>query len=631
MKNEHAFNEPAFDGAMVEMWLKKAAEKLAQNRATINYFNHFPVADSDTGTNMLATLEAALEAIDELHGSRDLQSVTAAAARGALLGARGNSGVILSQMLQSLAHSCQERTRLREVDLVDAFGAMAVGARQAVAEPVDGTILTALDQIVPSVVAFLPQLVGEALPPAAGGAAARAELSEPRRTPTLGLIVLTATMAVADSIFAVEEGPTPFPDAGTIGLGVILAALAELFGADPVYPEIFQRMLTDMPEQWDNQESPAACDEFEVMYLLDASAATAQAVRERLAQIGNSVAVTGAEDEIGGGLWQVHVHTKYPLAALTAPAQERGDLGLFAGTPAQFELFGGLARRGAARFADMRHVCVRYLQPAPWLATAEDPIMPLPANSGVRMLERRGVKPEWHGAPTSGELGLVAVTRSPGLVEQLARTGAVVVLLTGDSPVRARGAIDRAALETGAPVVAVLPCDQAAADAAQALATSYAHGRLHRRDARLYVAPSRNELEMLTVTLGHACPLPSGLDTQGAIAELTARSRSAMSRVRTAHLTGHVEEPALVESLRELLRYEPEVLTFLVSGESERALVDQMAERLLDLTDRALYSGSLNRTDAQGREQLPQTTFADLDVVVLDAGTEVPQILVAAE
>lgn len=633
MRDEHAFKEPAFDGAIVEAWLKAAADKLAQNRATINYFNHFPVADSDTGTNMLATLEAALEAIDHMHGKRDLEAVTAAAARGALLGARGNSGVILSQMLQSLASYCEGRARLREVDLVDAFEQMALGARQAVSEPVEGTILTALDRVVPAVLDYLPQLAGGAPAAGAPGPERASDLGELQ--PTIGLVVLTATLAVADSIYSVEAGPTPYPDAGTIGLGVILAALAQLYGADPVYPDVFQRMLTDMPEQWGGESQTPLVDEFEVMYLLDASAATAQAVRERLTQIGNSVAVTGTEDEIGGGLWQVHVHTKQPLAALLAPRDAQvahgGTAGLFAGLPEDFagRCAAQLGWAASNRFADLRHVCVRYLQPVSWLSAAEDPVSALPGHAGVRMLERPG-----HAggrAATAQGAGLVAITRSPGLVEQLARTGAVVVLLTSEVAAHSRSAIDRAALETGAPLVAVIPCDGAAADVAHALARSYRLGQLHRRATRLFVAPSRNELEMLAVTLAQAAPLPAGLGAQAQEEELGERARAALSRLRTAHHTGHVEEAELVESLRELLRDEPEVITFLVSGDAERALVDQVAERLLDLTDRALYSGSLDRTDRHGLERLPESTFADLDVVVVDAGTDVPSILLAAE
>lgn len=663
MKDEHAFNEPAFDGAIVEAWLKAAADKLAQNRATINYFNHFPVADSDTGTNMLATLEAALEAIDHLHGKRDLEAVTAAAARGALLGARGNSGVILSQMLQALASHCEGRPRLREVDLVDAFAAMAAGARQAVSEPVEGTILTALDRVVPAVLDYLPQLAGGVAPPGTGGQAgaglgANREAGGPHSGveaptaaldansverlngleelhPTIGLIVLTATLAVADSIYAVEEGPTPYPDAGTIGLGVILAALSQLYGADPVYPDVFQRMLTDLPEQWGGQSETPSADEFEVMYLLDATAATAQAVRQRLTEIGNSVAVTGAEDEIGGGLWQVHVHTRQPLAALLAPRDVQlahgAPSGLFASLPEEYSgrLSAQLGWVASNRFADLRHVCVRYLQPVPWLSAAEDPVSALSSRAGVRMLERSRHGAARTAAPQSA--GLVAITRSPGLVEQLARTGAVVVLLTSDVAAHSRSAIDRAALETGAPVVAVIPCDAAAADVATSLDRSYRRGHLHRRATRLFVAPSRNEMEMLTVTLAQAAPLPVGLGMAGQEAELAERARAALARLRTVQHTGHVEEAELVESLRELLRDEPEVITFLVSGDAERALADQFAERLQDLTDRSLYSGGLERTDRHGLEQMPQSTFSDLDVVVVDAGTDVPGILLAAE
>ena len=104
----------------------------------------FPVPDGDTGTNMLATVRAALEEADKAGPDADADRVAHAASFGALMGARGNSGVITSQILAGIAHGLQGKKRFNGLDLAHALDAGTKTAYKAVAKPVEGTILTVI-------------------------------------------------------------------------------------------------------------------------------------------------------------------------------------------------------------------------------------------------------------------------------------------------------------------------------------------------------------------------------------------------------------------------------------------------------------------------------------------------------
>jgi hypothetical protein len=129
-----------------ETWrgmLAAGTAALARNVDAVNALNVFPVPDGDTGTNMLLTLRAVQEELARTPKA-DLDATGRAVARGALLGARGNSGVILSQFLRGLFRSLEGCTEADAARVAQAFGAGAAAAYQAVSTPVEGTILTVL-------------------------------------------------------------------------------------------------------------------------------------------------------------------------------------------------------------------------------------------------------------------------------------------------------------------------------------------------------------------------------------------------------------------------------------------------------------------------------------------------------
>jgi len=135
--------EIGLSGQDLKRALEKAKLYLEKHIDEVNALNVFPVPDGDTGINMFLTMEAAVEAMDN---SKDTSaaSVSSAAARGALMGARGNSGIILSQILRGIAKGLEDKYTFSFHDFAGALSIASEQAYEVVANPVEGTILTAI-------------------------------------------------------------------------------------------------------------------------------------------------------------------------------------------------------------------------------------------------------------------------------------------------------------------------------------------------------------------------------------------------------------------------------------------------------------------------------------------------------
>ena len=121
-------------------WLEHHAEM-------INALNVYPVPDGDTGTNMSLTMQAALQEIAHTSGDESVETIAQAVAQGALMGARGNSGVILSQILRGLSRRLRSLVRFDALILAEAMKDAADTAYKGVIRPVEGTILTVVREV----------------------------------------------------------------------------------------------------------------------------------------------------------------------------------------------------------------------------------------------------------------------------------------------------------------------------------------------------------------------------------------------------------------------------------------------------------------------------------------------------
>ncbi|MFA0843460.1 DAK2 domain-containing protein [Streptomyces rochei] len=345
-----------FDAVAVRTWCGLSLRALGRAREEIDAINVYPVADGDTGTNLYLTVEsavAAVEAVFAAHAVRtgessgaepgravgrgegpSLAEAVGAMAHGALIGARGNSGTILAQLLRGLAQVLAAGGETAHTGHTDrsvegddgdhrdhtdgpglrlALRHAAESARQAVAHPVEGTVLT----------------VATAAADAAD--AAEGDCAEVARAAHEGARAALAT--TPEQLPALERAGVV--DAGGHGLVTVLAALVETFTGrapepparaahgpaapvaecspahgpvDGVSPDRVHGDDAD-GDDTDGLGGPA----FEVIYLLEAADTAVARLRERLDALGDSLVVVG-----GDGLWHVHVHVDDAGAAVEA-------------------------------------------------------------------------------------------------------------------------------------------------------------------------------------------------------------------------------------------------------------------------------------------------------------------------
>lgn len=292
------------DGVVVRRWCRLAADALGQTRAAIDALNVYPVPDADTGTNLYRTLLSAAQAVDELPPAATPAEVWHAAAAGAMLGACGNSGIILSQLLRGLADVCGPAAPCDGAVVARALGHAAGLARAAVSRPVEGTVLTVADA-------------------AAGAVAGSAGMA-------LAAVVLAAATAARQALglttgqlaALAERGVV---DAGGAGLCVVLdawaAAISGTAGSFEVPPP--GRALAVTAREPQAPPVGYASPGYEVTYLLEAPAGAVAGLREELDALGDSLVIAGGGEPAGP--WSVHVHVPEAGPAIEA--------GLRAGRP----------------------------------------------------------------------------------------------------------------------------------------------------------------------------------------------------------------------------------------------------------------------------------------------------------
>ncbi len=268
-----------------------AARCLERQRDAINALNVFPVPDGDTGTNMLLTMRSVNQESDRTEDAA-ADSVAKAMADGALLGARGNSGVILSQFFNGLAQGLRDRERFDGVDLARAFRAASEAAYKSVSKPVDGTMLSVIRDMSEAV----ESQCDSSAPVDLWGVALEAAIESLYRTPDL-LPVLRRAGVV---------------DAGGHGVVTLMeGAWHTLSGRDVDEVDLtlaapVEGVVASVDEEFleaTEEETYGFCTQF----LLQGESLDVDAIRERMAQMAMSTVVVGDEATV-----KVHVHTEEP-------------------------------------------------------------------------------------------------------------------------------------------------------------------------------------------------------------------------------------------------------------------------------------------------------------------------------
>lgn len=275
----------AWDAAAVAAWAEACVRRLGALREDIDRINVFPVPDSDTGSNLLYTITGARTTLDQavVHGAGPALHCLA---KGAVAAARGNSGVILSQLLRGLAESAGDADVVDGARLAVALAQANRRATEAVARPVDGTMLTVLRE--------------------AAHAAARAHAA----SGDLATVASAAASSAAEALARTPQQLAVLADSGVVDAGgrgvlAIFDELAAVITGEPAAPRTEFVPPAGSGSIGSAGLLPGNTQPWEVMYLLDGVDEPAlPALRDRLSAMGDCVTIAGD----GAGSYAVHVH-----------------------------------------------------------------------------------------------------------------------------------------------------------------------------------------------------------------------------------------------------------------------------------------------------------------------------------
>jgi fatty acid kinase len=278
-------------GADLRAALQSATAWLSANAERINALNVFPVPDGDTGTNMSMTLQAAVDALDRLDEATSVSAVARAAYEAAMLGARGNSGVILSQLLSGFSAALSEANELTPHFLARALDQASDVAYRGVSRPVEGTILTVAREV------------------------GRAALAAADASSDIPSLLETALSAANEAVAATPSQLEVLRKAGVVDSGgegyrVILEgawmwSTGRTIAEAALTPRSHSRALLD--DIVEPESTFGFCTEF----LLRGADLPLADIKARMEALGESVIAVGDTE-----LMRVHVHTLRPGQAL---------------------------------------------------------------------------------------------------------------------------------------------------------------------------------------------------------------------------------------------------------------------------------------------------------------------------
>jgi DAK2 domain fusion protein YloV len=464
------------DGSGLLDAFRAAVANLEAHEDEINSLNVYPVPDGDTGSNMVATVKAALDEAEAV-ASQPADRIAAAISFGALMGARGNSGVITSQIFRGMAEALGGKRRFNGLDLAHALSEGARMAYGAVAKPVEGTILTVIRE-------------------SAVGAVEAAERNADIE------VVLGATLAAAEksvartpSLLAIlrEAGVV---DAGGQGLYRLFQG-ALLYLADQTPVTTGRRPATGPKPS----TLVAHADEgfgYETMFLLQADGRRSldvDAIRDHLESIGESVLVAG-----DGRALKVHVHNERPDLVIGY------GLGL------------GTLSRISVENLDNQAKDVRETRAAEFTGAAP----PAPTEQSIARPTDTATGRNGSGPGTDlPDLAVIAVTAGDGLAAIFRDFGVASVVQGGQSANPSTGELLDAVGAVQAKEVLLLPNNPNVVLAARQVASM--------TDRPVQVVPTRNAAEGFAALLA----LDPGLDAATNVGPMTEAGRSIQTVVVT--------------------------------------------------------------------------------------------------
>ncbi|MBJ7335088.1 MAG: DAK2 domain-containing protein [Chloroflexi bacterium] len=559
----------SWDGVELMAALRSGFDRLESRVEEVNALNVFPVPDGDTGTNMLATLKAAIAEGDAslATGVTAIDEVSAAVARGALLGARGNSGVLLSQILRGLPQAVRGRQRARATEIAQSLSLGVLHAYSAVATPTEGTILTVAREVA---AAAMKESEGALeLRPFLERIAAAARISV-EKTPTL-LAVLREAGVV---------------DSGGAGLQLILEGIANVPSVAPSRGTVEAERRSSTPPSSTPTVVAAPVDAaptefgYETVFILSSPTKPLDlaAIRAHLETIGESVLVAG--DEV---TCKVHVHNLRPDEVL-AYGISLGDV--------RAVTIENLDQQSAERATG--HAAFNQL--------ADGPLTAAPRAAAASL-----------GRGTS----IVAVAAGAGLGDILRSAGASQIVHGGQTENPSAAEIASAIAHAGTEFVVVLPNNSNIVLAARQAADLSA--------ANVVVIPTRNAAEGIAALLSW--------DPSLSLEELVPRMEAARAAARTFRVVAAVRDAVVrgvSVKAGQIMALDP-VDGIIATGSSDvESIVAALAGQSAELI--TLYVGA-DVSDEQAAEfvNAVRGAIAGVEVDLQRGGQPIERVLVSLE
>ncbi|MBE3582880.1 MAG: DAK2 domain-containing protein [Limnochordaceae bacterium] len=588
--------------------LSWGVRQLGQERESINALNVFPVPDGDTGTNMFLTASRALE--EATAADRSLATCAQAAARGALMGARGNSGVILSQFFRGFAQGCAGRQELSPIQLAAAIRAATETAYRAVITPVEGTILS----------------VGKGL---ARGAERAAYTASSWRE------VVTAAYQAGQE--ALAHTPEQLPllkragvvDAGGQGLLTLFRGLVELAEHEeqplatfaPVLPTPARESLATnspaAPAAAETRPEPSShrgivrtdlvyryCTEF----LVRNARWSAQQIKDRLQPLGDSLLVVGDPS-----LFKIHVHTNHPGEAL--------EIALQAGEELSAVHINNMSEQNEAAAASAAHSH----------PDADPPKADPPGKEGDNALERgvpaNGAWPPVQAnhsstaaSPVSGaQCAAIAVAAGSGFEEILRSLGVAEVVSGGQTMNPSTQELLDSMNRAPAPSVVVLPNNK------NIFLTAKQAARLSSKE--VHVLDSTSVPQGISALLAFRPDLPA--------AENIRRMRKRLAEVRTGAITYAVRDTEVDGRTVKAGDYLSIIDGQVVAGSAQlEQAAEELLRRLVQRKDQSvtIYWGEgVDSSQVEVVRRIAQQQASEGEVDVYPGGQPVYYFLIAVE
>ncbi|TMD71771.1 MAG: DAK2 domain-containing protein [Chloroflexi bacterium] len=288
-----ALKATGVDGQLFKRALLGSLSWLAANHEEVNRLNVFPVPDGDTGTNMLLTLQSAVEDVKESNAA-EVSKIAKLASHGSLMGARGNSGVILSQIFRGFARAVEGKGSLTPAELAAGFEEAANAAYRAVNKPTEGTILT----------------VAREAGRAAATAASNPDATVPRVIAAAAAGARAAVLKTPSQLQILRDAGVV--DAGGFGLQLILEGmLKSVEESEPALAALNESRLPVVAASQVALALPEGGWGYCTEFLIEGNNLDTDLIRGQIESLGNSVLVVGEPE-----LVKVHVHTDDPTSVI---------------------------------------------------------------------------------------------------------------------------------------------------------------------------------------------------------------------------------------------------------------------------------------------------------------------------